>query len=470
MPGGAHTPVPVRWSPREREVLDLVARGLTNAEIASELGITFATAKWHVSELITKLGVGSREEVATYWRREQSPVGRSRRWFRGLLGLGVLKLAGGTAAATVATGAVIFGAVIVGGANATTETSTTPAPATSTPVVAGMIDTFAPEIGKPAPDFVLPDVNDPSVLHRLSEYRGNAVVVAFLGAPASCAECAGQVSLLSQMMKTGDRPATLLVVTPEAERPGAAAMLQGLSSSIVGVSDWADGAVRHHYQPGQIPGYVFVGPDGILQERIDGGRVEEEFQPLFYHAGVRVQRISPFPTMVPGPGVRSAECPTSALAGTDGLLCSWRFFPTLAAADKGNCDLSGGSFGGNLTDVDFRGCRLDGAQFAGAALVHSRLDGVSAVGTSFVGTQVGGVRFMGANLQGADFHGAFLEGADFTGANLTGADVGMAALSGVVWKNTICPDGSNSDSHGNTCEGTLGVSQRPDPRWGPARY
>ena len=57
MASGAHTAERLVWTAREREVLDLIARGHTNGEIAGELGISFATAKWHVSELITKLGV-----------------------------------------------------------------------------------------------------------------------------------------------------------------------------------------------------------------------------------------------------------------------------------------------------------------------------------------------------------------------------------------------------------------------------
>lgn len=52
-------------TPREREVLALLQRGLTNEEIAGRLGITLDGAKYHVSQILSKLGVSSREEAAT---------------------------------------------------------------------------------------------------------------------------------------------------------------------------------------------------------------------------------------------------------------------------------------------------------------------------------------------------------------------------------------------------------------------
>ena len=51
---------------REEEVLVLVARGRTNAEIAAELYVGMSTVKTHVASLMTKLGARNRVEIAMW--------------------------------------------------------------------------------------------------------------------------------------------------------------------------------------------------------------------------------------------------------------------------------------------------------------------------------------------------------------------------------------------------------------------
>ena len=61
---------PDALTPREREVVELLAEGLTNAEVAARLYISPKTAAVHVSNILAKLGMASRSEVAAFAVRE----------------------------------------------------------------------------------------------------------------------------------------------------------------------------------------------------------------------------------------------------------------------------------------------------------------------------------------------------------------------------------------------------------------
>jgi DNA-binding NarL/FixJ family response regulator len=66
----ADIPSTERLSLREAEVLQLVARGLTNKEIAEKLVLSEGTVKAHVSHIMTKLAVGSRPLLVRYALRQ----------------------------------------------------------------------------------------------------------------------------------------------------------------------------------------------------------------------------------------------------------------------------------------------------------------------------------------------------------------------------------------------------------------
>jgi len=61
---------PSALTPREREVVELLAEGLSNAELAARLFISPKTAAVHVSNILAKLGMASRSEVAAFAVRE----------------------------------------------------------------------------------------------------------------------------------------------------------------------------------------------------------------------------------------------------------------------------------------------------------------------------------------------------------------------------------------------------------------
>ena len=55
-------------SPREREILELVATGFPNKQIADRLGLTDGTVRWHLRHVYEKLHVRSRTEAAIKYR------------------------------------------------------------------------------------------------------------------------------------------------------------------------------------------------------------------------------------------------------------------------------------------------------------------------------------------------------------------------------------------------------------------
>ncbi len=54
-----------KLSPREIELMRLVGQGMTNKEISKEIGVSLRVVKGYLSDIFSKLGVGSRVEVIT---------------------------------------------------------------------------------------------------------------------------------------------------------------------------------------------------------------------------------------------------------------------------------------------------------------------------------------------------------------------------------------------------------------------
>lgn len=99
-PSHYNVPATRDLTPRQREVLVLMAAGKTNGQIADALGITIDGAKFHVSEILSRLDVSTREEAVAVWRAGSRPSAR----FRAVLGslFAHKLLAGATAVIAVA--------------------------------------------------------------------------------------------------------------------------------------------------------------------------------------------------------------------------------------------------------------------------------------------------------------------------------------------------------------------------------
>ena len=65
-PRASRAPAETPLTPREEEVLELLATGLSNAEIAQRLFISPSTAKVHVQHILKKLGAKTRLQAAMH--------------------------------------------------------------------------------------------------------------------------------------------------------------------------------------------------------------------------------------------------------------------------------------------------------------------------------------------------------------------------------------------------------------------
>lgn len=113
----------------------------------------------------------------------------------------------------------------------------------------------------------------------------------------------------------------------------------------------------------------------------------------------------------------------------------------------------------NAGNNDFQGANLTEATFGTSSLNGSNFAGANLTSTSFGNSNLSDVDFTGAI-----FVDVFAEAGYFTNANFTNVafvdsnfnaarDMDTANRTGVTWTNTICPDGTNSNDNGNTCEG-----------------
>lgn len=136
----------------------------------------------------------------------------------------------------------------------------------------------------------------------------------------------------------------------------------------------------------------------------------------------------------------------------------------LAAA--GGCDLSGGSLNGAyLPGAKFNNANLNAVDLTDVILSGASLVGASLTGATLFSTYLGGADLSGANLTAGNLTNAYLGGANLTGAILVnatlydtylgGVNFSGADLTNVLWSNTFCPDGSNSNNNGGTCCGHL---------------
>ena len=220
--------------------------------------------------------------------------------------------------------------------------------------------------------------------------------------------------------------------------------------------------------------------------------------------------VSPAPDAAPVADLAGQVCSEDrVVAGIDqssNLICIEPRAGTISASDADLRDISlvlrdlrGANFAGadltgadlryaDLTDAVFTDATLIGADFSGATVARTDMRGallseaiftdvdlmtVNLQSTALLGVDLSNRDLRGidlnhallsnadlsdSNLSGADLTGVDLSFADLTNTNLFGAKMAGADLVPVTWANTVCPDGTDSDTNGGTCIGHLPIA------------
>jgi len=145
------------------------------------------------------------------------------------------------------------------------------------------------------------------------------------------------------------------------------------------------------------------------------------------------------------------------------------------SGDFTNVNFSGSSMVGvGFGDAIFNGAIFDGVNFSEASLLYAdfstaaSLKNINFSNAILEGSRLSGGNFQGSMFVGADLSHAWMDGVDLTDVSLLGADVDSVEFTDVIWSNTTCVDGTNSDVHiGGSCLNALdsdgdGVSNLAD--------
>jgi hypothetical protein len=98
-----------------------------------------------------------------------------------------------------------------------------------------------------------------------------------------------------------------------------------------------------------------------------------------------------------------------------------------------------------IPGVGLSGCDLGSARLTDLRLQQANLSGANLSIADLTGTWLANADLTGANLLFANLTDAVLFGANLTGADLEDATVTGADFTSVIWSNTTCPDGTNSN-------------------------
>ena len=147
----------------------------------------------------------------------------------------------------------------------------------------GPLDPNRPEVGEPAPDFVLRDARDTSVARKLSDFRGQPVVLNWYA--SWCGPCKNEIPLFLEAQNALEGEFVILGVDYLETQDKAVGILDELGAEYPAVLD-ADGEVASHYRVPGMPTTYFIDADGVIRGFKAGEVHEEQLVELLATIGV----------------------------------------------------------------------------------------------------------------------------------------------------------------------------------------
>jgi uncharacterized protein YjbI with pentapeptide repeats len=123
-----------------------------------------------------------------------------------------------------------------------------------------------------------------------------------------------------------------------------------------------------------------------------------------------------------------------------------------------NADLTQSGIHGPIQNSNFSSANLTLVGIGGSGSIENMIN-CDFTDANMTDMATNTMNFTGSNMTGvtairSGFYNDDLTNVNFTNANLTNAgSMSTANVTGVIWSNTTCPDGTNSNNNGNTCVG-----------------
>lgn len=148
----------------------------------------------------------------------------------------------------------------------------------------GPLDPNRPKVGETAPDFALLDARDPATVRKLSDFRGQALILNWYA--SWCGPCKTEIPEFQAALDAVGPGLEVLGVDYLESAERATGILQIFKTDYPAVLD-SDGAVADHYRVGPgIPVTFFIDKDGVLRAMKFGQIQRDELPALLAKVGV----------------------------------------------------------------------------------------------------------------------------------------------------------------------------------------